>query len=374
MVCYAERKTRPAGVSDNMESQSEDRTRQLSRRLAFVGDINLGRGVDALIPGRQAEDFWGDTLPVLRGADAVFANLECPVSARGRPWRRTPKSFRYRARPEAISLLKAANIRFVCLANNHMLDYEDEALRDTLTHLDEAGIAHAGAGENHDQAMQPAVVDLDGYRVGLFGLTDTVRSFAARHDRAGTNYLRISERESALSRVRRQIEATRALDPDLIVLSAHWGPNLRPFPPPRFKAFARAAAALGVDLFHGHSAHLFQGIEFVGEATILYDTGNFLDDYWVFPGIRTDWSFIFVAEYEGPSLTALELVPICIDNCAARLATESESERIFGQMVRRCRAFGTLARPEGGRLRIEVPSSAPFGGAKETGNRVPTAA
>ena len=48
--------------------------------LAFVGDVMLGRGIDALRAVRRPEAFWGDTLALLHAADAVVANLECPIN------------------------------------------------------------------------------------------------------------------------------------------------------------------------------------------------------------------------------------------------------------------------------------------------------
>ena len=44
-------------------------------------------------------------------------------------------------------------------------------------------------------------------------------------------------------------------------------------------------------MIHGHSAHLFQGIEFYKGKLILYDTGDFVDDYQVDPLLRNDRSF-----------------------------------------------------------------------------------
>ncbi|MBD2665620.1 CapA family protein [Richelia sinica] len=52
--------------------------------LAFIGDFMLGRGVNEEIPRRSAESFWGDVLPILRGADAVIANCVSGRSERSR--------------------------------------------------------------------------------------------------------------------------------------------------------------------------------------------------------------------------------------------------------------------------------------------------
>ncbi|MEH2309063.1 CapA family protein [Nostoc sp.] len=85
--------------------------------LAFIGDVMLGRGVNEEIPQRSAESFWGDVLPILRGVDAVIANLECAITQNTQECRRTPKVFHFRADPAAVEVLRAANIQCVNLAN-----------------------------------------------------------------------------------------------------------------------------------------------------------------------------------------------------------------------------------------------------------------
>ena len=56
-------------------------------KLAFLGDLMLGRGVSRKLRHHPAEWFWGDALPILRRADAVIANLEAPITASRERWR-----------------------------------------------------------------------------------------------------------------------------------------------------------------------------------------------------------------------------------------------------------------------------------------------
>src|SRR5215470_15345067 len=256
--------------------------------FAFVGDLMLGRRVNAAACGLAPEAFWGDVLPLLRSADAVFANLECPITLAARPWDRCWKAFRFRAEPRMAGVLKAGNIRFVSLANNHMLDFDADGLADTIRHLEHAGIAYAGAGRDSAEAMRPAMLEISGLAIGVLAITDNMPEFAAGPNRPGTNYMRIRDDHATLGLIALQIEDMRRRGAQAIFLSSHWGPNLRPWPSSRFRRFARAVRDLGIDVFHGHSAHLLQGVEVSGGRVILYDTGDFLDDYWVFPGIRTD--------------------------------------------------------------------------------------
>jgi len=246
-------------------------------------------------------------------------------------------------------VLRAGNIRCVNLANNHALDYGTTGLSETLEHLDGGGIAHAGAGRDLAEAVRPALFDAGGVPVGVIGMTDNMPEFAARPHRPGTNVTRIDDRNVTLGLVALQVAELRCAGAQTVVLSVHWGPNRRTWPPSRFRRFARAAVELGVDIVHGHSAHLVQGIERWSDGLILYDTGDFLDDYWVFPGIRTDRSFVFLVELRNGRPTSLAMRPVTLAPGRVELATGAEFIATLRTMRRRCRRFGTplIATPEG---------------------------
>lgn len=318
-----------------------DRDTVKSVTLAFVGDVMLGRAVNETIPGRPPETFWGDVLPVLRAADAVFANLECTITEHERRWSRTRKMFHFRADPAAVDVLAAGNVRFVSLANNHVLDFEEQGLRDTLRHLDAAGIAHAGAGRDLEEAARPAMVDVAGFKVGVISLTDNEPLFAAKPGRPGTYYTKIRADPETLGPIAERAARLRAEGANLVVLSAHWGPNMVAHPRPRFQSFARAVLEAGVDLFHGHSAHVFQGVELRNEGLILYDTGDFLDDYIVDPELRNDWSFVFLVEADETGLRRLRLIPVKLGFARVDLAAGAEFEAIVELMRERSAGFGT---------------------------------
>ncbi|MFQ5957086.1 MAG: CapA family protein, partial [Candidatus Brocadiales bacterium] len=116
--------------------------------LAITGDVMLGRNVNEFITSHGLSYPWGDMLPAIRQADLRLINLECAITAHERHWSETPKVFFFRTRPKNIGVLKTAGIDFVCLANNHILDFREEGLVETLEVLDRAGIAHAGAGRD----------------------------------------------------------------------------------------------------------------------------------------------------------------------------------------------------------------------------------
>src|SRR3990172_6489520 len=150
-----------AGPRASARDAASPAPKSMTVTLAFIGDVMLGRLVSREIERKQPpESFWGDTLSVLKRADAVFANLECAVTPCKQKWNRTRKVFHFGAAPEAIEVLKAGNVRYVSLANNHILDFQEQGLFDTLKYLEQAGIHSAGAGRNLEEAMRPALINI----------------------------------------------------------------------------------------------------------------------------------------------------------------------------------------------------------------------
>ncbi len=134
--------------------------------IALLGDVMLGRAVAERLADVQPEEVWAPEVRELcQSCDLVICNLECCISARGEPTERVrQKPFFFRGPPQAVRSLAAIGVGVVGLANNHALDYEVEALIETLELLGEAGIAVAGAGRDEPEARRAAIVE-----AGAFG-------------------------------------------------------------------------------------------------------------------------------------------------------------------------------------------------------------
>lgn len=98
-------------------------------QIAFTGDVMLGRIANKVLYKDKFTCVWGDTLDIIRTADLSLINLECVISSIDKQWNRTFKVFNFRNHPNTINVLKAADIDYVSLANNHVLDYETSIIR-----------------------------------------------------------------------------------------------------------------------------------------------------------------------------------------------------------------------------------------------------
>ncbi|MDP8950033.1 MAG: CapA family protein [Actinomycetota bacterium] len=318
--------------------------------LALTGDVMLGRGVNETLRTARPEEPWGDVLPLLDSADLRIINLECAITEHKEPWRRTPKVFHFRADPLAVEVLRAARVDACSLANNHTLDFEEQGLLDTLVHLETAGIPYAGAGRNLEEAARPVLLEGG---VALVAFTDNEPPFAARPGKPGTNYLPVSLEPEVLRRVEEAVRAAREAGAETVVFSNHWGPNMVQRPKEVFRRFARAVVDRGADVYYGHSAHVFQGVEIYRGKPILYDTGDFIDDYAVDPNLRNDRSFLFHVSVDDGDLKRLELFPVVLPYARVEIATGAEREAILDHMVNLSAEMGTTFDRREDRLMFE---------------------
>jgi poly-gamma-glutamate synthesis protein (capsule biosynthesis protein) len=294
-----------------------------------------GRGVARELEHRPPQSLVADELAELtRAADLVALNLECCISERGEP---VPKVFNFRAPPQAVETLVHLGVDCVSLANNHAGDYGTEALLDTFEHLRAAGIAWAGAGETADAARTPVVVQ----GLPILAFADHEAGFAAGPDHAGIAYADL--RKGAPDWLRDRSRGALVLP--------HWGPNMTPSPLPYVRAAARALREAGAALVAGTSAHVFQGVE----GNVLYDLGDFLDDYAVDPQLRNDHGLLFLVELEPDGPRRIEAVPIRLEFAYTRLARGEEADWIRRRFRAACAELGTEVREEDGRLVIAVP-------------------
>jgi poly-gamma-glutamate synthesis protein (capsule biosynthesis protein) len=333
--------------------------------LAIAGDVMLGRMVNETIARMGPAHPWGDdVLAAVGQADVFLINLECALTARTLEWHDGgEKLFCFRAEPRAgVASLRHAGVGFASLANNHAGDFGTEGLVETLRALDGAGIAHAGAGAGIGQARAPAWLAARGRRIAVVAFADHPAEWAAAAASPGINYIDVSTAPEDFAAVESALAAVRA-DADIVIFTIHWGPNMRSRPTDAFREFAHKTIDAGADVFWGHSAHIVQGIEFRGRGVILYDTGDFVDDYAVTADLRNDLSALFLVRISASHMVErVELLPVRIDDTRVSVARGRDRAWFLGRLARLCGETGSELVTEEGAETVAV-RPAPHAGA-----------
>ena len=371
-----------------------------SVRLFLCGDVMTGRGIDQVlahpcdprlhedyvasakdyvglaeqangrIPRRAEPSYvWGAALDELKRMrpDARIVNLETAIT-RSDDYAR--KGINYRMSPENADCLSAAGIDCCALANNHVLDWGQSGLLQTLATLERLKIKAAGAGRNVLEAAAPAALEITNKaRVLVFSFGTVTsgipRSWAATPDVPGVNLLtRLSD-----------AEALRAADyilsvkqpADLTVVSLHWGSNWGHEIPAEQQRFARTLIdRANVSIIHGHSSHHAKAIEVYHNRLILYGCGDFLNDYEGIRGyeeFRSDLALMYFADIEPATgnLAAFEITPLQIRNFRLNRPSRPDIEWMQQTLQRECLRFGTsIVLDPGGRLVLSPSISTPL--------------
>jgi len=312
-------------------------------RLALAGDTMLGRGVaDAIARGREPL-VDPEVIALAATGDLFLVNLECCISERGERWPAPGKPFFFRAPPRAAELLAAWGVDCVTLANNHALDFGREALLDTFRHLRSAGVAWVGAGPDERAARAARRLTVGGERVSVIAASDHPAEYAAGPAGAGIAYADLQ------AGVPEWLTGALADTTGIALCAVHWGPNMTTAPPPYVRRAARRLREAGATLTIGHSAHVPHG----AADRVLYDTGDFLDDYAVDRVLRNDLGLLFLVELEGDRCRA-EAVPLRLDFCHTRLAAGRDARLVTERFARACADLGGDAELVAGRVHFRL--------------------
>ncbi len=351
----------------------------MSLRLFLCGDVMTGRGIDQAlshpvspilyepyvrdareyvalaenangpIPRPLSADYiWGDALHELEHAegDLRIVNLETAITSAETPWH--AKGIHYRMHPKNIGCLVSAKISACALANNHVLDWGYDGLSETLKTLDAAGIAHAGAGSDAEEAMQPAVLDAGYARVLLFSFASRTsgipEDWKATSISPGVNLLDDLSEASA-ARVADQMRAHQQSG-DLIIASIHWGSNWGYEIPHDQIRFAHRLIEEGIAIVHGHSSHHVKAIEVFKDRLILYGCGDFVTDYEGISGyemFRGDLALMYLIDLDSRSgeLMTARLIPMRMRRFRLERASLTEAEWLCDRLNQLGKPFRT---------------------------------
>lgn len=334
-------------------------------RIFMCGDVMTGRGIDQILPFpsdpvihepyiKSAKDYvrlaeekngpiprpvsfsyiWGDAILQLERMqpDVRLINLETSITTNDDYWR--GKQIHYRMNPKNVPCITTAKIDYCALANNHILDWEQAGLAETLATLAREKVKSSGAGRNIEEAWSPAILEVE--RKGRivvfsFGLeTSGIQpSWAASEKRAGVNLLD-DLFEHSVYQIKKEVEAVKGED-DVAVASIHWGSNWDYNISDEERAFAhKIVDTAGIDLVHGHSSHHPKGVEVYGNKLILYGCGDLLNDYEGIGGyehFRGDLCVMYFADVEASTgnLVSLDMVPMNIRRLKLNNSTEVDA-------------------------------------------------
>ncbi len=227
----------------------------------FIGGDFFASRLHADVSG---DHLFGELDDELRRADLRLLNVEAPISVRGEAIVKSGPPLRMP--PDVLRLLEG-RFDVALLANNHILDFGPDAMRDTLPALRGIGMACVGVGSCRAEAEQPLITEKKGMKIAIVNVCENEFSVAGAAS-AGAAGLHPFE---LLCAVRRLAETV-----DAVVVTTHGGNEMNPLPSPRVQWMNRALVEAGAAAVVNSHPHVPQGIETWRGRPIAYSVGNFL--------------------------------------------------------------------------------------------------
>lgn len=295
--------------------------------LGFVGDILLDDEyaimANLLNRGGTIENgISGEMLTCLQDVDILVANNEFPYTERGKAIE--GKAYTFRADPDTAAYLHDMGVDVAVLANNHMFDFGEEGLLDTLDTLSNAGIPYVGAGRNLKEASAPVYFIVNDIKIAIVAATQIERLNNPDTRGAGKN----------TSGVFRCLDPTKLYEvvadakssSDFVIVYMHWGTENESEPDGAQLEQGPGLAEAGADLIIGDHPHCLQGITYFGDVPAIYSLGNF----W-FNSKTVDTGMVQV-EIDKEGLKSFRFIPAIQSDCRVDLAYGVEKDRILSYM------------------------------------------
>lgn len=233
---------------------------KLRTSINIAGDFYIN-------PSRADQQYFNrDILDLFQSTDFNIVNLESPVTRGG--GYKIEKSGPYLSISEkALDHLCTLKVSAVTIANNHILDYGNSGLKNTLHSCDARGIQCVGAGETLEEARKPLILHGDGASLAIINVTE--------HEWSVSEGLKAGANPYDIPGIIHQIEQVKQQS-DFVIMIIHGGQERYNLPSPRMVSQYRFLAEHGASVIIGHHTHCMSGYEVHKNVPIFYSLGNFL--------------------------------------------------------------------------------------------------
>lgn len=274
-------------------------------------------------------------VPVIKSllkGDVVFTNFETTIVDEKKG--QSHMDGRFLSPPQALDALQSFGFNLVSLSNNHAFDLKLPGIENTLQEAGRLKLAHAGTGNNIQEAAAPGYLHTPKGTVALVGMASGLiaEGGSATATRPGVNELRVENDKPNQADTERILQSIREAKKhaDLVIVYEHNHVFDKPFrtimleelperlaPPDWLKKWTHAEVDAGADIVVMHGAPLLHGVEIYHGRPIFFDLGNFIFQA---PPIDVlldepiDWeSVVAYVDFQGKNLQSIRFRPVALN-------------------------------------------------------------
>jgi hypothetical protein len=228
------------------------------------------------------EGMWGELEGMITDADAFILNVEAPLTTANNEINKTGPAIKMN--PDLLEQMIINPNTIATLANNHIKDFGDQGILDTLQYLNARGIKSVGAGSNIDEARKALRVNIGSKIISIINTCES--EWCGVDESAGANTLHLSSLYNQIK--------TSKLETDFVFVIIHGGSEYYSLPSPKRQELYRLIVDFGADAIVSHHSHCVSGYEYYKGSPIIYSIGNL-----IFPIKKSNlsWNLGFLAEF-----------------------------------------------------------------------------
>ncbi|HOJ10479.1 MAG TPA: CapA family protein [Clostridiales bacterium] len=263
-----------------------------------------------------------ELVTLLKSADIRIFNLEAPITERRDKIIKSGPHLKID--PVAINGIIELNPSVLSLANNHIKDYGENGIRDTIDYLRNNDIPYVGVGENIDKAREGVTITIKGHIISVISFAEHEFSIA-RDNQCGANPY---DPLTSFDDVKRIAERS-----DYVIVLFHGGKEHYRYPTVEQKRICNKFLSVGANIVVCQHSHCIGAAENINGGVAVYGQGNFIfnlcDD--------ERWKSSLLIEIELCELSSISYIPIVKCGATIRIANEEEAIHIIDGFESRCK-------------------------------------
>ena len=269
-------------------------------QILVAGDyVPCNRMAVQISQQKYNEIFSEDLITLIKSSDYALVNLECPIfNSQHHAIKKVGPSLG--ANSSALDVLKYAGFNGVTMANNHILDYGEEALEYTIEMCKSKGIDYFGVGKNLDESGQVNYVSVCDKILAIINCCEHEFSIASPHS-SGANPINPVRQFYAIKEARK--------NSDYVIVVSHGGYELYNLPSIRMKDLYHYYIDIGADAVINHHQHCFSGYEIYNSKPIFYGLGNFAFDRGVSKDYLWNDGYVVILDFLSDNTISFKTVP-----------------------------------------------------------------
>lgn len=231
-------------------------------KMIFCGDF---------APNTQSNEYDSNTnllaelKDIISEHDQAFVNIEVPLTNANKTSIKNGPNLK--ADPSFILPLTSVGFNLFGLANNHIMDFGWEGLRDTINLCKNNNISYVGAGSNLKESKAVHYNEMDGIVVATIAVAEREFSIATNKT-PGVAPLDVTENYYQIKEAKDSA--------DVVVVTMHAGNEHFPLPRPNLRKMCQLYIDMGADIIINHHSHIPSAYEKYKNKYIYYGLGNFL--------------------------------------------------------------------------------------------------